>query len=198
MSNIDWSSVGVSIGAGIATGVGLLSAVNIIGLPVSYVANRYIYHNKGMRFLLCVVAAILSIPLFVGMVVYQWMTGEGIRKVHYFGYLPFLTKGEKTITKEPVEMGWFEPALLAIWNWFCDTLFGGFVEHHDTPEDVAAYKHAADSILLPVEQKGSAQAISEVAVGLALEAAEAQTRDQALQLEAQQLEAQQLETQPVD
>lgn len=197
MSNIDWNAVGVSIGAGLATGFSVLGAVNIIGLPVSYVANRYIYHNKGMRLLLCIVAAMLSIPLFIGMIVYQWISGDGLQKVHYFGYLPFLMKRVDT-GEESKEMGWFEPLILPIWNWIRDTVFGGFVDHRDLPEDMAAYKHAADAILLPMELKGSARAISEAAVELALEAAKAPTRAQAEALEEQQLAVLAAQKQPVD
>ena len=196
MSNIDWNTIGVSIGAGIATGFGILGAVNIIGLPVSYVANRYIYHNTGMRILLCIVTAILSIPLFIGMIVYQWLSRDGLRKTHYFGYLPFLMK--RTNIAESKEMGWFEPLIMPILNWIRDTLFGGFIDNRDLPEDIAAYEHAADAILLPMELKGSAQAISEAAVELALEAARAPTRDQAEALEEQQLAVLAAQKQPVN
>jgi hypothetical protein len=188
MSNIDWDSIGVSVGAGLATGFGVLGAVNIIGLPVSYMANRYIYHNKGMRFLLCIVAAILSIPLFIGMSLYQLMTGGGISKVHYFGYFPFLVKREDKII-ESKEMGWIEPLVIPVWNWIRDVVFGGFIDNRDLPADQAAYEHAADSILLPLELKGSDQAISEAAVGLALEAAEAPNQNLAEMLEKQQMAA---------
>ena len=186
---MDWNTfintIGPSIGAGLFTGFAVLGAVNIIGLPVSYVANRYIYHNKWMRFLLCIVTAMLSIPLFIGMIVYQKITG-GIRKAHYFGYMPFFMKQVDSAV-ESKEMGWFEPLLIPVWNWIRDMLFGGLVEHHDLEEDNIAYEHAADSILLPLELKKSAQAISEAAVRLALEAAEAPTQAQAEMLEEQQM-----------
>ena len=90
---MDWNSVGVSIGNGLAVGFGALSTVNLIGLPISYVMNRYVYHSRGMRILLGIVAAMLSIPILLCMLVYQALTGgTGIQKVHYFGYIPILLK----------------------------------------------------------------------------------------------------------
>lgn len=188
--DIDANQIFTSVGTGMALAASVLGAVNLIGIPVSYVLNRFVYHGTKMRILLALVTVILSIPLLIGMLIYQGITwGSGIQKVHYFGYLPLIYKGGDKPAERPDTgpMGWILPLVTPVWNFIRDTLLGGFVEHHDTPADVAAFNQAGAAILLPPELKGSALAISEEAVELALEAAKALTRDQAETLEQQQM-----------
>jgi hypothetical protein len=186
------TSIGAGIGTGFAASASILGAVTAFGIPVSYVANRYIYHSKGMRFLLTIVAAILSIPLLIGMGIYQLVTwGKGLAKVHYFGYMPFISQRPTESTKE--EGGWFIPLLTPIWNFVRDTLFAGFIEHQDLPDDKRAYLQSMDSILLPLEKKGDPLlSVNESVVLKALEAAQQLTREDALALEEEQLASQKL------
>lgn len=181
------SSIATGIGNGMATSASVLGAVTAIGIPVSYMANRYIYHSKGMRVLLTIVAAILSIPLLIGMIIYQTVTWGGLAKAHYFGYMPFISQGPMEGGKE--ESGWFIPLLTPIWNFVSNTLFAGFIEHQDLPEDKVAYLHSMDSILLPLVQKNDPRlAVNEAIVLKALEAAQQLTREGALALEEDQQE----------
>jgi hypothetical protein len=186
--SIDANTVVNSIGNGMKIGASVLGAVNIIGLPVSYVANRFIYHSKGMRFLLCIVTAILSIPILLGMLAYQGITwGTGIKQVHYFNYLPFITKSGDVKRVDSGEIGWIESVLTPLWDTVYDILFGGVIDHLDLPEDELAFQQSCDTILLPMEQKGDPRvAIQEKAVELAQEAARAQTKEDALALEQDQ------------
>lgn len=182
------TSAGTGIGQGMAASFSLLAGVTVFGIPVSYMTNRFIYHSKGLRFLLTIVGAILSIPLLLGMIIYQLVTwGNGIAKVHYFGYIPLLTKGSEQPAKSgPGEMGWFLPLLTPIWEFVCDTLLAGFIDHRDTIEDQSAYASSMDTILLPLAQKG--QGVNEQVVLKALEAAQQATTSDALILEHEQME----------
>lgn len=189
--------MGAGIGQGMAASASLLGAITVFGIPVSYVANRYIYHRKGMRALLTIVAAILSIPILLCMLIYQGITwGNGLSKVHYFGFMPFITRGmERPTESMEDEMGWFMPLLTPIWNFVRDTLFAGFIEHRDTSEDESAYNNSMNSILLPLERKNDPRlAVSEGAVLKALEAAHQMTKEGALALEEDQMEMQQQAT----
>lgn len=177
------TSIGAGIGNGIAASASVLGGITAFGIPVSYVANRYIYHSKGMRVLLTIVAAILSIPLLLCMLIYQTVTwGTGLAKVHYFGYMPFISQG--ATSEDKGESGWFMPLLTPIWTFVRDTLFAGLIEHQDLPEDKDAYLHSMDSILLPLAQKG--QGVNEQAVLEALEAAQQLTKADAQMLEEEQ------------
>ena len=189
-SDIDWNQVGAGIGTGLALGASTLGAVNLIGLPVSYVLNRFVYHGTGMRILLAIVTAILSIPILLGMLIYQGITwGSGMQKVYYFGYLPLIHKGPEkpTVTPDNSPMGWILPLVTPVWNFIRDTVLGGLLDHRDTPADVEAFGKAGAAMLLPVELRGNPKyAILEQAVMLAQEAAQAPTKEQALALEEQQ------------
>lgn len=189
-SDIDWNQVGISIGTGMAIAAGVLGVVNLIGLPVSYVLNRFVYHGTGMRILLAIVATILSIFILPCMLIYQGITlGTGMQKVHYFGFLPLIYRGPEkpNVTPDNSPMGWILPLVTPVWNFIRDTLLGGLLDHRDTPADVEAYDHAGEAILLPVELRGNPKfAILEQAVMLAQEAAQAPTKEQALALEEQQ------------
>lgn len=192
---MDWNTVGVSIGNGLSIGAGVLGAVNLIGLPVSYIANRFVYHSTPMRIILTLVAIPLSIFLLIGMLIYQAVTlGTGIAKVHYFGYLPFVPKRAENapVTGNetgPTEMGWIEPLLAPVWRWIRDVLFGGFVLHLDEQADRAAIERMIEvgAKLVPLTKKGTpGLVILEEAVALAQQAARAPTREDALELEARQ------------
>lgn len=186
--SIDAKTVGVSIGKGMALGASVLFVVDIIGLPVSYVANRFIYHSKGMRFLLCIFTAILSILILPIMCLYQGLTGgTGIKKIHYFNYLPFMTNSGDVKQVNSGEIGWLESVLIPVWNIVYDVLFGGITDNLNLPEDVVAFQQSCNTILLPLEQKGDPRVvIQEKAVELAQEAAKAPTKEDALALEQDQ------------
>jgi hypothetical protein len=185
MDAIDWNQVAIGLGNGLATSLSVLGAVNLIGIPVSYVANRFIYHSKGMRVLLSIVSFILSIPLLFGMIIYSLF---GLQKAHYFGYLPFIVKS-KTAEEEKAEaanMSWIESLISPIWAFIRDVLFAGFVDHRDTPEDRIAFEQAGGAILVPIEQKGDpTKVILEKVMVLAQQAAQAVTKEKSLRLEGE-------------
>ena len=188
-SDIDWNQVGISIGTGMALAAGVLGVVNLIGLPVSYVLNRFVYHGTGMRILLAIVTAILSIFILPCMLIYQLISWGGMQKAYYFGFLPLIYRGPEKPNVKPDNspMGWILPLVTPVWNFIRDTLLGGLLDHRDTPADVEAFNQAGAAILLPVELRGNPKyAILEEAVMLAQEAAQAPTKEQALALEEQQ------------
>jgi hypothetical protein len=110
----------------------------------------------------------------------------GLQKAHYFGYLPFIVKS-KTAEEEKAEsanMSWIESLISPIWAFIRDTLFAGFVDHRDTPEDRIAFEQAGGAILVPIEQKGDpTKVILETVMVLAQQAAQAATKEESLDLE---------------
>lgn len=169
--------LGIGIGKGAAIGFTALAIFTFVGLPVSYVANRFIYHSKGMRGLLCLVTAVLSIPIFLCMAIYQTITaGNGLAKIHYFGYLPFIYKGAPdSVTKsDDYGVDWIMSFFWRAVYWIRDTLLSGFVDHRETDQDQAAFKEACRFGLVPESDKGDpAIVILEKAVELAQQAAKA-------------------------
>ena len=191
MSNDILKQIGVGLGNGLATSFSVLGAVNFIGMPVSYMANRFIYHSKGMRILLSLVAAVLSVPLVLGMIIYQLFTwGNGLQKAHYFGYMPFIIKS-KTAAEEKAElenMSWIESLVAPIWAFIRDVLFGGFVDHREEADDKIAFEKAAEAILVPIEDKDDpTKVILEKVMALAQKAAQAATKDKSLEFEQEAL-----------
>jgi hypothetical protein len=186
--NSNAKKVGLAVANGAIAAASVLGAINIIGLPVSYIANRFIYHTKGMRILLCIVTAILSIPILIGMIIYQIVTLGGMQKVHYFNYMPL--KADYLPPPPPKDQGmmsWFGSIPTDIWNTVTGVLSGGFYENRTEAVDKEAYENSMSSILLPIEQKGDPQlAILEAVVQLSQDAAMAGSSEDALQLETLQ------------
>jgi hypothetical protein len=194
--SVDAKQVGIRIGIGMATAASVLGAVSVIGLPVSYVANRFIYHSKGMRALLVIVTAILSIFILPVMLIYQTVTWGGLAKAHYFGYLPFIMKESADAKAKPTEdtgeVGWFMPAVIAIWTTVRDFLFGGLIDHRELSADQAAFSNSVETMLVDKKFQGDPKyVVIDVATKLAQAAAtEVTTPEQASVLEMLQKLAQ--------
>jgi len=156
-----FKDIAIGFGKGAAIGFTALAVFTIIGLPVSYVANRYIYHSSGMRGLLCLVAAVLSIPILLCMMIYQYArlaTGTAT-KVHYFEYLPFIYKGDGEsatgATGDEYGIDWIASLFWRTWYWIRNTLLEGFINYRDTPADQAAFRQACTVGLVPEALKNN-------------------------------------------
>lgn len=82
---------GKALGIGLATGVSSILAITAILIPVSYVMNRFIYHNMWMRIGMGFVAAAGSVFFFLMMLMGKFFGLFG--RVPYFGLTPVIEGG---------------------------------------------------------------------------------------------------------
>jgi hypothetical protein len=90
MSN-EGAQFGKALGIGLATGVSSILVITAILIPVSYVMNRFIYHNVWMRVGMGFVAAVGSVFFFLMMLVGKFFGLFG--SVPYFGLMPMIEGG---------------------------------------------------------------------------------------------------------
>jgi hypothetical protein len=100
--------VATALGAGLAVGFITLAGSLMIMLPVSWVMNRFVYHNTLMRILLGVATGSASVFAFI-LIVAGCLLGF-FGKPYYFGLFPtYMSSGDTA----PV--GWMAP-LIRVWN----------------------------------------------------------------------------------
>jgi hypothetical protein len=118
---------GKALGIGLATGVSSILAITAILIPVSYVMNRFIYHNVWMRVGMGIVAAAGSVFFFLMMIVGKFF---GLfNPVPYFGLTPVIEGSTG-------------------WGSFIDFLLNSLL----AVVDPQSYDRAVATILVPVVQ----------------------------------------------
>ena len=90
--------VATNIGTGFAIGLATMLIVTIIGFPISFVMNRYIYHNWVMRLLMGFLT--MCFP-FISFFIAFYMGWD--RKACYFGLFPLIEAPKSP----PIQTGWF-------------------------------------------------------------------------------------------
>ena len=82
---MDATILAASLGAGLGTGLTIMSIVSILFLPVSYAMNKLIYHSTPMRIVFGLMTFMLPILSFIIMCVSRVRQGA---PTPYFGLLP--------------------------------------------------------------------------------------------------------------
>ncbi len=121
-----------TVGAGLASGLGIMVAITAVLLPVSYVMNRYVYHHWAMRLLLAGLT-VVALPI-------AWVALFFARSTHYFGLLPLWRSGEAA-GAEPE--GWFA----GFWR-FINILKHPFLEQMTAPDDQAGWDATVEGLLV--------------------------------------------------
>jgi len=122
---------------GLATGLGIMVALTLVLLPISYVMNRYIYHHWTMRLLLAVLT-VVALPI-------AWIGLFFVPRIHYFGLVPLLRSGDATAADPE---GWFA----GLWR-FLNILKHPFLEMMSEPDDQTAWMTSMSSLLITDPQK---------------------------------------------
>jgi hypothetical protein len=122
------AQIGKAVGIGLATGVSSILAITAILIPVSYVMNRFIYHNVWMRIGMGFVAAAGSVFFFLMMLIGKFF---GLfSRVPYFGLTPVIEGGSTG------------------WGWFVDLLLNPLI----AAVDPQGYDRAVGTLLVPEAQ----------------------------------------------
>jgi hypothetical protein len=129
MSN-EGAQFGKALGIGLATGVSSILVITAILIPVSYVMNRFIYHNVWMRVGMGFVAAVGSVFFFLMMIVGKFFGLFG--RVPYFGLMPTIEGGSTG------------------WGSFVDFLLNPLI----AAVDPQGYDRAVATLLVPEAQAG--------------------------------------------
>lgn len=102
---MDGEVFATSFGTGLAIGLSTMLIVTIIVFPISFVMNRYIYHNWAMRLLLGFLTVFFPIGSFFVAFALGWN-----RPAHYFGLFPLVSASENP----PTPTGWFAFLFVAV------------------------------------------------------------------------------------
>jgi len=133
---MDTNALAISLGNGLAVGVVVMFIILIYTLPASATMNAFIYHHPVLRLLVGFVGGLFSIFTLIVMLV----TRLGKPRLHYFGLFPIIKVGAPAAGPD----GWFAflfKALNAFRDYFCMNFY--------TPEDIAGYERAVESLLVP-------------------------------------------------
>ena len=120
---------GKALGIGLATGVSSILVISAILIPVTYVMNRFIYHNVWMRIGMGTIAAIGSVFVFLVMLFGKFF---GLfSPVPYFGLVPVIEGSTG-------------------WGSFMDFLLNPFL----AAVDPQGYDRAVGTLLVPEAKAG--------------------------------------------
>lgn len=139
---MDGRKIATALGAGLASGLIMLSAIHAAALPVSYVMNRYIYHGALMRIVIGFLGLLAFVPIFL-MLMLNAATfgllapkiGGLFRSQHYFGLFPLSLTSDEAFTVT----GWSAP-LFRFFRWFAAPF--------QMKWDDGAYEEAASALLV--------------------------------------------------
>lgn len=144
---MDSKDFAVALGGGIAAGLSAVLSITILVLPVSWVMNRFVYHNGVMRVLLALATSAFSFVSFV--IVLASCLYDKENKVHYFGLLPTRITGGVT---EPTGYTAF---ITRVWNAvihpFIIMAEGGTLSD---PEDQHALTEAMKRFMVKTDTEG--------------------------------------------
>ncbi len=139
---MDGGKIAAAMGAGLASGLIILSAVHAAALPVSYVMNRYIYHGALMRIVIGFLGLLAFVPTFLMLMLNSLTFGLLAPKIgglfksqHYFGLFPLSLTSDEAFTVT----GWSAP-LFRFFRWFAAPF--------QMKWDDGAYEEAASALLV--------------------------------------------------
>ena len=142
---MDSAVLATALGSGFAVGLVVVFIIMIVTLPMSYVMNRFIYHNWIMRGIVgglsLYVAPLILLLMLVMRFVGKW------DKIRYFGLLPLFAD----VATPGQESGWIMSILMKLW----DPLRAPFLTHMTSDEDQAGFVAAIEAglDLLPKPEK---------------------------------------------
>jgi hypothetical protein len=134
-----------ALGSGFAIGLVTVFIITVVTLPMSYVMNRFIYHNWIMRGIVGGLSLYVSPLIFLLMLVMR-IIGKW-DKIRYFGLLPIFAD----VAESGQESGWIMSILMKYWG----ALRAPFVMHMGLDEDKAGFAAAIEAglDLLPKPEK---------------------------------------------
>jgi hypothetical protein len=124
-----------ALGSGFAIGLVTVFIITVVTLPMSYVMNRFIYHNWIMRGIVGGLSLYVSPLIFLLMVVMR-IVGKW-DKIRYFGLLPLFAD----VAVAGQESGWIMSILMKFWG----ALRAPFVMHMGLDEDKAGFVAAIEA-----------------------------------------------------
>lgn len=128
------------VGAAFCTGVGIQLVLLVVTLPVSYMLNKYIYHNIIMRWIVAIVTAHVAPIVLIYILFFS-------NRITYMAYFPVI-RADSLLSTE----GWF-----AWLGYIVNAVFEPLLWNATDKQ----YEGAIGSILLPAEQSGSALSVPE-------------------------------------
>jgi len=142
---MDSAVLATALGSGFAVGLVTVFIITVVTLPMSYVMNRFIYHNWIMRGIVGGLSLYVSPLIFLLMVVMR-IVGKW-DKIRYFGLLPIFAD----IAESGQESGWIMSILMKYWS----ALRAPFVMHMSSEEDKSGFVAAIEAglDLLPKPEK---------------------------------------------
>lgn len=142
---MDSAVLATALGSGFAIGLVVVFIITVVTLPMSYVMNRFIYHNWIMRGIVgglsLYVAPLILLLMLVMRFVGKW------DKIRYFGLLPMFAD----VAEPGQESGWIMSILMKFWA----TLRAPFLTHMSSDEDKTGFIAAIEAglELLPKPEK---------------------------------------------
>jgi hypothetical protein len=142
---MDSAVLATAIGSGFAIGLVTVFIITVVTLPMSYIMNRFIYHNWIMRGIVGGLSLYVSPLVFLLMVVMRFIGKWD--KIRYFGLLPLFAD----VAVPGQETGWIMSILMKFWG----ALRAPFVMHMGLDEDKAGFAAAIEAglDLLPNPEK---------------------------------------------
>lgn len=142
---MDSAVLATALGSGFAIGLVVVFIITMVTLPMSYVMNRFIYHNWIMRGIVGGLSLYVAPLIFLLMLVMRFVGKWD--KIRYFGLLPMFAD----VAEPGQESGWIMSILMKFWA----TLRAPFLTHMSSDEDKAGFIAAIEAglELLPKPEK---------------------------------------------
>ncbi len=142
---MDSAVLATAIGSGFAIGLVTVFIITVVTLPMSYIMNRFIYHNWIMRGIVGGLSLYVSPLVFLLMLTMRFIGKWD--KIRYFGLLPLFAD----VAEPGQETGWIMSILMKFWG----ALRAPFVMHMGLDEDKAGFAAAIEAglDLLPKPEK---------------------------------------------
>lgn len=142
---MDSAVLATAVGSGFAIGLVTVFIITVVTLPMSYIMNRFIYHNWIMRGIVGGLSLYVSPLVFLLMLTMRFIGKWD--KIRYFGLLPLFAD----VAVPGQETGWIMSILMKFWG----ALRAPFVMHMGLDEDKAGFAAAIEAglDLLPKPEK---------------------------------------------
>ena len=132
---MDSAVLATALGSGFAIGLVVVFIITVVTLPMSYIMNRFIYHNWIMRGIVGGLSLYVSPFIFLLMLVMR-IVGKW-DKIRYFGLLPLFAD----VAEPGQESGWIMSILMKLWG----ALRAPFITHMTSDEDKAGFVAAIEA-----------------------------------------------------